>query len=239
MKFSATFVASIIAVTNDEVAAFGGVQSRHTVRSRPSTLRMSLDDLESKVLIEKPIRSAAVKSQPSRNPKKAPTAPSPPAPIREPIIVADVAPVKKGKRKVEKYVDLGDVETPKAKTSAPKSAPAPKLERKNTPPAKKEERPNRIKIPSPPSKPVVAKADDVKDPNAGPLGVALGAAPLLLAPLIALSAARGALGSTAARREKIQEAIAAKERAAKAKAAASVSVDAGGVIGSLVSPPCD
>ena len=85
----------------------------------------------------------------------------------------------------------------------------------------------------------MAKADDVKDPNAGPLGVALGAAPLLIAPLIALSAARGALGSTAARREKIQEAIAAKERAAKAKAAASVSVDAGGVIGSLVSPPCD
>lgn len=238
MKFSATFVASIIAVTTDEVAAFG-VHYRHAVRSRPSTLRMSLDDLESKVLIEKPIRSAAVKSQPSRNPnKKAPTAPSASAPIREPILVADVAPVKKGKRKVDKYVDLGDVETPKAKASAPKSAPAPKLERKNPPPAKKEERPNRIKTPSPPSKPVVARADDVKDPNAGPLGLALGAAPLLIAPLIALSAARGALGNTAARREKIQEAIAAKERAAKAKSA-SVSVDAGGVIGSLVSRPCD
>lgn len=238
MKFSATFVASIIAATTDEVAAFG-VHYRHAVRSRPSTLRMSLDDLESKVLIEKPIRSAAVKSQPSRSPnKKAPAAPSALAPIREPILVADVAPVKKGKRKVEKYVDLGDVETPKAKASAPKSAPAPKLERKNPPPAKKEERPNRIKIPSPPSKPVVARADDVKDPNAGPLGVALGAAPLLIAPLIALSAARGALGNTAARREKIQEAIAAKERAAKAKSA-SVSVDAGGVIGSLVSRPCD
>lgn len=137
-------------------------------------------------------------------------------------------------------MDLGDVETPKAKTSAPKSAPVPKLERKNPPsPVRKEERPNRIKIPSPPSKPVVAKADDVKNPNAGPLGVALGAAPLLIAPLIALSAARGALGNTAARREKIQEAIAVKERAAKAKAAASVSVDAGGVIGSLVSRPCD
>ena len=92
----------------------------------------------------------------------------------------------------------------------------------------------------PPSAPkakarAVDRAPAVKDPNAGPVGVALGAAPLLVAPLVALSAARGALGKTAARREQIQNDIAEKEAAAKARAAADVSVDAGGVAGALVS----
>lgn len=251
MKFPAAIVAAIAvnsAVT--DVAAFG-VHSKLAVRrspstSGPSTLRMSLDDLQSKLLTDKPAPAAEVsskKSPPSRKPKPAP--PAPPAPVAvavpEPVVVAEVTPAKKGKKK-EKYVDLGDVATPaapKAKVQATKPAPAPKSA--PAPPAKKEERPNRTKVfvATPPPKPVAAKADAVKDPNAGPLGVALGAAPLLVAPLIALTAARGALGKTAARRELIQEEIAAKELAAKAKTSATASVDSGGVVSALVSVICE
>jgi len=249
MKFPALAIIAAIAVNSvvTDVAAFG-VHSKLAVRrspstSGPSTLRMSLDDLQSKLLTDKPAPAAAVsskKSPPSRKSKPAPPAPVP-APVPEPVVVAEVTPSKKGKKK-EKYVDLGDVATPaapKAKVQATKPAPAPKSA--PAPPAKKEERPNRTKVfvATPPPKPVAAKADAVKDPNAGPLGVALGAAPLLVAPLIALTAARGALGKTAARREQIQEEIAAKERAAKAKVSATASVDSGGVVGALVSVLCE
>jgi hypothetical protein len=249
MKFTAAIVAAIAvnsAVT--DVAAFG-VHSKLAVRrsSGPSTLRMSLDDLQSKLLTDKPAPAAAAavsskKSQPSRKPKPTPPAPVPvPVPVPEPVLVAEVTPAKKGKKK-EKYVDLGDVATPaapKAKVQAPKPVPAPISA--PAPPAKKQDRPNRAKVvvATPPPKPVAAKAEAIKDPNAGPLGVALGAAPLLVAPLVALTAARGALGKTAARREQIQEEIAAKERAAKAKASATASVDSGGVVGALVSVLCE
>ena len=247
MKFTAAIVAAIAvnsAVT--DVAAFG-VHSKLAVRrsSGPSTLCMSLDDLQSKLLTDKPSPAAAAavsskKSPPSRKPKPAPPAPVAVA-VPEPVVVAEVTPAKKGKKK-EKYVDLGDVATPaapKAKVQAPKPVPAPISA--PAPPAKKQDRPNRAKVvvATPPPKPVAAKAEAIKDPNAGPLGVALGAAPLLVAPLVALTAARGALGKTAARREQIQEEIAAKERAAKAKASATASVDSGGVVGALVSVLCE
>jgi hypothetical protein len=240
MKFTAAIVAAIAATSGvADVTAFG-VHSRFAVRTtRSSTLRMSLNDLESKLLTDKPDKPAATpkKSQPAKKTKQAP-APAPvPAPVPEPVPVVEVRPAKKGNKK-EKYVDLGDVATPavpKAKVQAPKPAPAPKPVPAPPAPANKEERPARTKVAPPPPKPVAAKAETVKDPNAGPLGVALGAAPLLVAPLVALSAARGALGKTSARREQIQEEIAAKERAAKAKAKATASVDSGGVVGALVS----
>jgi hypothetical protein len=152
MKFPAAIIAAIAVNSVTDVAAFG-VHSKLAVRrspstSGPSTLRMSLDDLQSKLLTDKPSPAAAVsskKSPPSRKPK-----PDPPAPVAvavpEPVVVAEVTPAKKGKKK-EKYVDLGDVATPaapKAKVQATKPAPAPKSA--PAPPAKKEERPNRTKV---------------------------------------------------------------------------------------------
>ena len=238
MKFTAAIVAAIAATSAvNDVTAFG-VHSRLAVRTTgPSTLRMSLNDLESKLLSDKPVEPAT-KSQPSRKTKQAPS--PAPAPAPAPVAVVEVTPAKKGKKK-ERYVDLGDVATPavpKAKVEAPKPAPAPKpVSAPPTLPARTQGRPSRTKVATPPSKSVVIKGETVKDPKAGPLGVALGAAPLLVAPLVALTAARGALGKTSARREQIQEEIAAKERAAKAKAKAktTASVDSGGVVGALVS----
>jgi hypothetical protein len=67
-----------------------------------------------------------------------------------------------------------------------------------------------------------------------PSTVALGGAPLVLAGLGALAAARGSLAATAARREKIQEEIArqeAQKKALSAEADAGGLVDAAGYIG--------
>lgn len=235
MRFTGAIVAAIAAAsTVTNVSAFG-VHSNLSVRrssfEAPSSLLMSLNDLESKLLTtpEPPVTP----SKPSRKMKAAPPAPVPvPAPAPEPV-VAD-----KKQKGSKKYVDLGDVATPKAKAPAPKPAPKPQPAPRAPPaPVQKQERPDRVKVVPPPPKaqPVAIKSETVKDPNAGPIGVALGAAPLLVAPLVALTAARGALGKTAARREQIQEEIAEKKRAAQAKAAADTSVDASGVVGALVS----
>ena len=234
MRFTGAIVAAIAAAsTVTDVAAFG-IQSNLAVRrstiEAPSALLMSLNDLESKLLTTEPPAK-----QSKAAPRKAKTAPPAPVPAPAP----EPAVVDKKQKGSKKYVDLGDVPAPKAKAPAPKPAPKPQPTPVRAPPApvKKQERPNRVKAVPPPPKaqPVAIKSETVKDPNAGPVGVALGAAPLLLAPLVALTAARGALGKTAARRELIQEEIAEKKRAAKAKAAADTSVDAGGVVGALVS----
>jgi hypothetical protein len=233
MRFTGATVAAIAAVsTVTDVSAFGvhsNLAVRRTSFEAPSALLMSLNDLESKLLTTS--EPPAKQSKPSRKVKASPPAPAP-TPAPEPVVVDEK---QKG---TKKYVDLGDVPAPKAKAPAPKPAPKPQPAPRAPPaPVKKQERPDRVKVVPPPPKaqPVAIKSETAKDPNAGPVGVALGAAPLLVAPLVALTAARGALGKTAARREQIQEEIAEKKRAAKAKAAADTNVDAGGVVGALVS----
>jgi len=233
MRFTGAIVAAIAAAsTVTDVSAFGvhsNLAVRRTSFEAPSALLMSLNDLESKLLTTS--EPPAKQSKPSRKVKATPPAPAlTPAP--EPVVV------DKKQKGTKKYVDLGDVPAPKAKAPAPKPAPKPQPAPRAPPaPVKKQERPDRVKVVPPPPKaqPVAIKSETAKDPNAGPVGVALGAAPLLVAPLVALTAARGALGKTAARREQIQEEIAEKKRAAKAKAAADTNVDAGGVVGALVS----
>jgi hypothetical protein len=235
MRFTGAIVTAIAAAsTSINVSAFG-VQSnlavpRSSVGPSASALLMSLNDLESKLLTTP--ESPSKQSKTSRKMKAAPPAQVPvPAPASEPVVA------EKKQKGSKKYVDLGDVPPPKAKAPAPKPAPKPQPAPR-APPAlvKEQERPDRVKVvPPPPKAQPVAIKSAVKDPNAGPVGVALGAAPLLLAPFVALTAARGALGKTAARREQIQEEIAEKKRAAEAKAAADTSVDAGGVVGALVS----
>ena len=84
--------------------------------------------------------------------------------------------------------------------------------------------------PPPKAKSVVAppKKPTESDPNAGLVGVALGAAPLVLVPFVALSAGRDFLTKTAARRAEIEAEIAAAE-AAKAKKARDAQVDSAGL----------
>lgn len=65
--------------------------------------------------------------------------------------------------------------------------------------------------------------------------VALGGAPLALGALGALAAGRGALAGTAARRQKIQEEIAAREAA---KRSLEADVDSGGLVAATVSSVC-
>lgn len=81
------------------------------------------------------------------------------------------------------------------------------------------------RVPSLPAKrPAPSKAPVEADANAGPIGVALGAAPLVAAPFVALAATRGTLQRTQARRAKIQEEIYAFE-VAKAKKQVQADVD--------------
>lgn len=219
MKFSvATVVAAIAASSFTDVAAFG-VQSnvvnrqQSTFGVRAPALQMSLSDLESKLLAPpEPAKNAkpAKKEAPKREVKKAEPKPAP----------------------VKKEAPKKAAPAPKAKTAAPvapapvapaPAAPAPKVERKKVERKKVE------------PKAVAPKAAAEKDPNAGTVGIALGAAPLLVGPLVALSAARSALSKTQARRAEIQKDIEEKEAARQAKAVADVDVDGGGVIGALVS----
>ena len=95
MKFSTVSVLAAIAATNLHAAAAFGVHSRLAVTHRSSSLRMSLDDLESKLLSEPAPkgRKAAVKKS---APKK---------PVEEPK-PAPVAPAKKERAAKVKYVDL-------------------------------------------------------------------------------------------------------------------------------------
>ncbi len=232
MRFTGVIVAAISAAsTITDVSAFG-VQSnlavpRSSAGPSASALLMSVNALESKLLTAP--ESPTKQKKTSRNVKAAPPDPFPaPAPASQPV-VAD-----KKQKGSKKYIDLSDVSVAAPKAKAPSPKPAPKPQPAPTPVfVQKQGRPDRV--PPPEAQPLAIKSEAVKDPNAGPVGVALGAAPLLLAPLVALTAARGALGKTAARRELIQEEIATKKRAAAVKDAADTSVDAGGVVGALVS----
>lgn len=241
MKFSAAIVAVFAASSAvTEVSAFGvqNLAVRRSTFASTTTTRMALDDLEAKLLSDKD-KSAPKRSKPAREKKEKKVKKAAPAPTPEPTPepVAETKPAKKGRKnkgKKSEY-DLSGVD----EVAPPKPAPVKRAARISPRPAPvKKERKElpKLGLPNRKAKAVAApKKDTVKDPNAGTVGVALGAAPLLLAPVVALSAARSALGKTAARRQAIQDEIAAKEAAAKAKADISADVDGGGVFAALVS----
>jgi hypothetical protein len=181
---------------------------------------MSLDDLESKLLSEPAPKGRGSKPAPVKKEKPAKKEEAAPAPAPAPV-----APAKKERASKVKYVDL-----PPAPTPAPAPKPTPvKVERKP-----REEKPKPVPAPrSAPTKTVVAASTE-KDPNASTLGVALGAAPLIIAPFAALAGARGALSKTQARRAQIQKEIEEKE-AARKKLERNAEVDGGGVASALVS----
>lgn len=153
-------------------------------------------------------------------PKKKAPAPKPaPAPVA-PAPVPAPAPVKFEKRGPAKKVEPAPVPVPppapvkakkaaQAKVTSPPPPPAPVTAKKAA----------KAKVTPPPPPPPRARPAPVvsKDPNAVPTGVALGAAPLLLAPIVALGAGRSILQGTVARRERIQKEIADFEAAKRKK----------------------
>jgi hypothetical protein len=105
------------------------------------------------------------------------------------------------------------IEKPVAKIS-PKTIESPKKEPpKTATPTPKIEPPKPV-----PKKETVSKAPVVPaEPANVSLGVALGAAPLVALPLLALAAGRGTLTKTVARRDQIQKEIEAVEKKKRAK----------------------
>jgi len=203
MKFSAITVTALLAL-NGSASAFGGFRSSafngnngfavpSTRTTSRNVLSMSLSDLEQKLLSpvtggKKSAPAKAAKPAPAKAPKPAPKAKAAPVPAPK----AAPAPVA-----VKSY-DLPKVEKPKPEPK--KVAPPPKVEKPKPKPAP------------------VSKAPATPSEPANPaLGVALGAAPLLAVPLLALAAGRGALTKTVARREQIQKEIQEIERKRKAK----------------------
>jgi hypothetical protein len=189
-------------------------------------MSMDLSDLESRLFEEPKSASKAKKAKPVKKEKPAKAAPSPTLVAASPKATAtsyyDIEP-KKSKKELK--------EEKKEKAAREKAAPKPTVEK-----PVKEKKEKAIKVPkiSIPKPAPVAKApkESVGDTNVA-AGVALGAAPLVALPLIALGAGRNVLSGTKDRREKIQAEIEEYEREEKAKNQAEV--DAGGLVGALVS----
>lgn len=211
MKFSKIVVLVALVPTT---AAFSVETANQRFFSRPQLrtntgLRMSLEDLESKLLNESPSPTPKPASKPSPVVKPAPK------PTPEPLQKA-IAPKPEPKPKPAP-VPRKPVETPKVTTvipkpSVPKAAPKP------------------VPVPKPTPK-SVATTENTLLP-----GVALGAAPLALGGLAALAAARSTLSTTLERREKIQKELAEQarikaEREARKKQA---EIDGTGLASSLV-----
>ncbi len=221
MKFAAISVCAALAASS--AGAFVVPSTRQNIAFTTALNEVKYDSLEAKLFTPEPeSKKAPKKEKPVKEKKEKPVkekkvkaqkvepVPEPtPAPIVE-------EPKKKGSKKKSSAKYEAIPETPKKVV-----APPPKKE------SAKFEAP-KISLPSLPKpslpKPSVSSGD--KDPNAVPLGIAAGAAPLVLAPFVALGAARSTLSATKARRDAIQKEIEEFEAAeAKRKAKAIASTD--------------
>jgi hypothetical protein len=130
----------------------------------------------------------------------------------KPKVVAEKKPKLVAEKKVKVVAEKKLKEPPKPKVKEPpkprfvaekkvKAPPKPKPVR--APPRKKEAPKPKFSF----QKPVSGAPAKKIDPSTVPQGIALGAAPLLLAPVVALAAGRSFLTNTAARRQVIQEGI--------------------------------
>lgn len=150
-------------------------------------------------------------------------APAPPAPVKEEKPKAEKP---KKEKKVKEEKPKAEKKAAPAPTPAPVTTPAPVKEEKKAPVPVKKEKP----APTPKAAPVKAE----KDANALPLGVALGGAPLIVAPFVALSAARSTLTSTKARRDEIAKEIEEFEKKEAARLAKKNADTDGATLGKAV-----
>ena len=171
----------------------------------------------------KPASKAKVEKAKPEKPKPAPKVKvempkyesTPPKAVAPAKVVAPSKVAAKASKKAE--YELAGIAEKKKEPIKPRAAAriTPVVEKPKPPPKAKS-------VVAPPKKPTES------DPNAGLVGVALGAAPLVLVPFVALSAGRDFLTKTAARRAEIEAEIAAAE-AAKAKKARDAQVDSAGL----------
>lgn len=152
-------------------------------------------------------------------------APAPPAPVKEEKPKAEKP---KKEKKVKEEKPKAEKKAAPAPTPAPVTTPAPVKEEKKAP--VKKEKP----APTPKAAPVKAE----KDANALPLGVALGGAPLIVAPFVALTAARSTLTSTKARRDEIAKEIEEFEKKEAARLAKKNADLDGATLGKAVVSIC-
>ena len=161
------------------------------------------------------------------------------------------------KANVEYDLDLGIEEVPKPKKEAKKKAPAPESEPVAAPKSKKRSAAKKVveappapapvekkrkekkvkKTPAPPPPPPspVKKVKTVSSASTSTKasGIALGAAPLVLAPVVLLGAGRSFLQGTKSRREKIQKEIDEVEKNKK-KSILEADVDGGDLAKAVV-----
>lgn len=220
MRFSTFAVLSVVA----SVSAFVPAANRAFTRSQPL---YALEDLEAKLLAPPkpaPKAAAAQKPKPVAKEKVEKPKPAPKVKVEMPkyesttskaATPAKVSVPAKSAKKAE--YDLGGIAEKKKEPIKPRATA------RTTPVVEKPKPITKAKsVVAPPKKPAES------DPNAGLVGVALGAAPLVLVPFVALSAGRDFLTKTAARRAEIEAEIAAAE-AAKAKKARDAQVDSAGL----------
>lgn len=238
MKFSSL---AVFALMSSLASGFAPVNLRQNAYK--TTLQKSNDpyDFEGleKIEFPKPDSTPAAVKEIKKKAKKVAKEVEKAAPEPKPV-----GEVKKQTEKVTKKAEKVTKEVEKAipKPSPPK--PEPFKNKKITKP----------ELPAPKPTPIAPKIESLKpktpkqklalkppppkpkrtDSNAVPLGIALGGAPLLLAPIIALGAGRDLLSKTKARRDELQKEI---EEAEKAKAARKLQAqaDPGGIAQALVS----
>jgi hypothetical protein len=195
---------------------------------------MALEDLEAKLLNPEPPTASKSRAKPEPKPKPKPEA-KPSRKVTKPeakkvdSLKAELSSIPKLEpaKKVKKSVSYS-LDTPPSEKKVEKKVKVEKpkvVVEKPAPQSKVTAMPKPPPMPKPALKPKGPESVDA-DGNAGLVGVALGGAPLLFAPLVALSAGRSLLTKTAARREQIQKEIAEAE-AAKAKKKLQSQVDAG------------
>jgi uncharacterized protein HemX len=231
MKFSSLAVLTVVAplaagfATTSNQRQFAASKNVAFVKSSASSstrrsMSMDLSDLESRLFEEKKAKPAPAPRKPRGRKEQEPEPVPEPTPEPTPAPTPVKAKAKSGKKDTKDVYDLSGLDAPKKV----KPAPAPKAEK---PKREKKEKP------APTPKEVKPKAAVAQDPNAVPAGVALGAAPLILAPLALLAGGRSVLSGTKARRDKIQKEIDTFE-AAKQKKQIQADVDGGELTTALV-----
>lgn len=243
MRFSTFAVLSVVATAS----AF--VPASNTAFTRQQSL-FALADLEAKLLAppeaaapkvkaEKPKPAPRVKAEKVEKPPKAPrTKPTPKAekeaaPV-PPVATPAPAPAISSKASSGKY-DLGPPDKKKGPVKLKSAARInPKPEKPKAEPKFSLPTVPKLSIPKAAKQVAPPKAPVDSDPSALPLGVVLGGAPLVLAPVVALAAGRDFLSRTSARRQQIEDDIAAK-KAAEAKKEIGTEVDGAGLASAVVS----
>ena len=246
MRFSTLAVIAVLAPAASGFVVPSQRQNAGVAFRNAAPLSMALEDLENKLLNPEESKKKPQRAKPEPKPKPQKKAPEPKKSKKDLAAEAKqqadelkrLAEAEKAAaaKKVEKTVKA-EAKEAKAAVKSAKYTLDTELDKPKKSRVKKDfdlpKAPSiKVKVPSvsvpklPKSAPkrpkpapkAVAKSSGSADPNAGPVGVALGAAPLVALPLIGLAAARGALSKTAARRAEIQKEMAAAEEAKKKKA---------------------